>query len=209
MANFSLDSDLLVADPNIFALRFSHQLLASGTDGTTDASGLVFGSDSADFEAAGIDTGRVVCIVISGARRSWSVYERLSENTLKLASLAPASQTGLEWSVHTFASQHEQITREILERSGVNLDDSAETRTTDNVLNASAVRRVAVLGVLALIYRAQANNIQTNSDWWLKAGYYEERYRSELEQLAIEWDTDLSGSSDYRTGGGRSLLGRS
>jgi len=142
-------------------------------------------------------------------RRYWSVYERLTEHTLKLASLAPAAQSGLEWSIHTFEPQHEQITREILERSGVNVDDSAETRTTEDVINASAVRRVAVLGVLACIYRAQANNIQTNSDWWLKADYYEERYRGELEQLAIEWDVDLSGSSDYRTGGGRSLLGRS
>jgi len=209
MAHFSLDSDLLVVDPNIFALRFNHQVLAMGDDGTTDASGLIFGSVSADFATAQIDVGNVVGLSVSGTRRYWSIFERLSATSLKLASIAPAGESGLEWSIYTFAPQHEQIANEILERSGVNLEDAGETRTIDNVVNPAAVRRVAVLGVLGLVYRAQANNIQTNSDWWLKADYYENRYQSELEQLALEWDEDLSGTTDYRTGGGRTLLGRS
>jgi len=209
MADFSLDSDLLVFEPNIFALRFDGQLLAGGDDGATDATGLVFSSAGADFESAGVTAGHAVGLTIDGVVRYWSVLDRASAQSLNLASLADAGLADLAWSVHTFGPQHLQIRDEILARKGVKVGDESETRSVEQVVNTSAVRRVSVLGVLALIYRAQANNIETNSDWWLKAEYYEARYRSELEQLEIEWDIDESGTADCSSGGGRSLLGRS
>jgi len=209
MANFTLDSDLLVLEPMVFSLRFAHQLACSGTDGATDASGLTFSADAADFETAGVEAGHVISVTVAGVRRYWSVLERASATSLTLAAPGAVSQSSLAWAIYAFGPQHTRIHDEILERNGVNLEDEAETRTEDMIANLGAIRRVAAPGVLALIYRGQANNIQMNSDWWRKADYYEGLYRAGLEQLAIEWDVDESGTTDARSRGGRVGLGRS
>jgi len=208
MTNISVDSDLMVLEPGIFSLRFGHQLAACGTDGETDETGTVFSAASADLEAAGVSAGSVLSVMVGPAHRHWAVLERTSKTSLTLAMAGTPDQSDLAWSIHTFGPQHELARNEILAHSGVNLDDKADEHRDKTILNLVSVRRVAVLGVLALIYRGQANNIQADSDWWRKAEYYESRYRAELAQLAIEWDLDGSGETEQATGGGRARLGR-
>jgi len=209
MTNFSVDSDLMVLEPAIFSLRFGHQLVTFGSDGATDETGTIFTAASADFEAEKVEAGNVLSVTVGPAHRHWAVLDRDSKTSLTLAMAGTPDQSDLAWSIYTFGPQHELVRSEILEHSGVNLDDEADEHRDKRVLNLGAVRRVAAVGVLALIYRGQANNIQADSDWWRKAQYYESRYRAELAQLAIKWDMDGSGETDQATGGGRARLGRS
>jgi len=202
--NLTSDADLLVYEPNIFALRFQHQLLVEGADGATDSAGTTLTSAGSDFVTAGVEAGHVVYLAAStSTHEEGRVYPVASDPSsatqLALSTAMPGSLSGVSFAIYHFDDQHEQAMYDLFALHGFNANDEGEDRLVTDVLNTDQVKPVVCYRVLQLIYEGIAAGRERDSVEWEKAKYYDALYRKWARLVSIEWDTDDDGYADMLT----------
>lgn len=196
---FANDRDLLALEPNVFEdAAWAGQALVEADDGVVVGPALT--SATADFEAAGVDTGHVA--LVNGV--ALEVLERVGAGAL-LVSLVratpgdapiPASPvTGATVRVSTFAPQMRVAHEEVMRALGLATDGDGAPNAS-HVMNPRAAVRAEALGALALVYGALAARVGEDSAHWVKARAYEERYARERNRVVVALDLDGDGEAD-------------
>lgn len=201
--SFANDRRLLVLEPNLFRdVEFASALLASGTDGVL--SGTAFTSASADFEAAGVNTGHVISL----NNRGVEVVERVSATELTVSlvrarveddPLPPPEGVAIVYTVRSFAPQIETVHRQVMRMAGIEPDasDAAEGEATvASVLNTDEVGLVEALGSLEMIFAAAASILADEPYLRLRAASYRERFASARQRARVRLDLDGDGVAD-------------
>jgi len=198
MGNFSSDADLLKWEPDVFRLcRFPQQKLGSGTTGATSAGSTTFtDAVSGDFVNADVDAGHVIYLSKSSAYDDYlPVASRVGATQLTLDTPAGifTTQTGITWSIHTFAPQHEEAHFELLER--FDIDDANDLNADEaDIFNDRVMRRASVFRVLEIIFRAQASS--EDDLFWKKAERYRTLYERTLGTIRLRFDFNANGEPD-------------
>ena len=214
MSNSCKDRDLLAIEPEIFAGGgFESQQLAAGSDGAISAT--TFSSASADFVAANVQPGFVLCIysTVPAEGRCYEIISVDSTTTLTVSilrseadgnAIAPPAGTNLKYQINTFAPQiaaaaatlHEKL-RQIAEAEGI-----SETDFVDSV----QLRRAVALGALAAIFTARASNATGADANWVKAEHYRRQHIAATSAIRLAQDLDGDGVAERtRTLGNVSL----
>ncbi len=204
MANECKDRDLLTIEPDVFTGGgFDSQQMAAGTDGAI--SGTTFTSASADFTAANIEAGMVLCVYsqVPAEGRCYEVISVDSSTALTVSILradrsadavAPPAGTNLKYYINTFAPQiadseatlHEKL-RQIGEADGIS---SAE------FVDSSQLRKAVALASLASIFTARASNATGDDANWVKAEYYRRQHVAVVGALRLAKDIDGDGFAE-------------
>jgi len=205
MTNDCNDRDLLAIEPAIFTGgAFESQRLAAGTGATIN--GTTFTSDSADFVAANVEPGMVLCIysAVPTEASSYEIVTVNSSTSLTISVLrpdrqgpivAPPSGVALSYYLNTFSPQIagarqalQEKLRQIGEVTGI---DSAE------FVDSSQFRYAVAMAALAQIFTARASNA-TNADAnWVKAEFYRRQHASAVASLRLAKDADGDGVAEH------------
>lgn len=196
---FANDRDLLALEPNVFAdAAWAGQTLVEVDDGVV--SGLTLSSATADFEAAGVDTGRVA--LVNGV--ALEVLERVGAGALLVSlvraapgdpPIPPRPTTDAAVRVSTFAPQVRVAHEEVMRALGLATEEDGAPNAS-HVLNPRAAVRAEALGALALVYGALAARVGEDSTHWVKARAYEERFARERNRVVVALDLDGDGEAD-------------
>ncbi len=204
MANECKDRDLLTIEPDVFTGGgFDSQQPAGGTDGAV--SGTTFTSASADFTAANIQVGMVLCIysTVPAEGRCYEIISVDSATSLTVSVLradrdadavAPPAGTELKYYINTFAPQiagseatlHEKL-RQIGEADGISLTDFVDS---------SQLRKAVALASLASIFTARASNATGDDANWVKAEFYRRQHVTAVGALRLAKDIDGDGFAE-------------
>lgn len=204
MTNDCKDRDLLAIEPDIFTGGgFDSQQMSAGTDGVI--SGTAFTSASADFTAANVQAGMVLCIysTVPAEARSYEVISVDSATTLTVSILradqdadatAPPAGTNLKYYINTFAPQisasqatlHEKL-RQISEAEGIAAAEFADS---------SQLRKAVSLAALAAVFTARASNATDADANWVKAEFYRRGHVAAVSALRLARDIDGDGFAE-------------
>lgn len=214
MNNSCKDRDLLAIEPELFTGGgFESQQLAAGTDGAISAT--TFSSASADFVAANVQPGLVLCIysTVPAEGRCYEIISVDSATTLTVSvlrpeadgsAIAPPAGTELKYQINTFAPQiaaaaatlHEKL-RQIAEAEGISGTDFVES---------AQLRRAVALAALAAIFTARASNATGADANWVKAEHYRRQHIAATSAIRLAQDIDGDGLAEHtRTLGNVSL----
>lgn len=110
------------------------------------------------------------------------------------ALVAPGDGTAQLLTIRSFASLRQAVADEIVQRL-IGGDSALEA---EQIVVSEALRTVESLGVLATIYRLSAENLlSANPDnHRLKATYYSQQFKQQLNLLRVEFDLDGDGAAD-------------
>ena len=216
MNRFCTDRDLLATEPSAFAADgFGAAALASGTSG--GVSGTTFSASGVNFTAAGVEAGMVLTTspTIPAEGDAWEIVSVDSPTTLTVsilradpesAAVAPPAASGLSFFVRTFAARIVNVSeamaeklRRITEAAGIASSDFADS---------NQLRRAAVLGTLAELFRARAENARTEDAHWTKAEYYQNEFLAAQNRLRLAVDLDGDGRAEETRSLGNVLLRR-
>ncbi len=192
---FSTDRDLLIFEPRLFAeLAWPGQTLAGGADGELDRT--TFTSASADFAAAAVASGMVLCI--SGATPAPAAFEIVSVDSptaLTVSALrrdpsappvAPTlSGDGLAWQIAGFAAQAQAVADEMIAAFGLAPADPSSPWTAEQVANGAALRTLSAWGVLATALAGAAARTGPPDGYWTKAVHYRGLFERGLMKVRL------------------------
>ena len=214
MSESCKDRDLLAIEPGIFTGGgFESQQLTAGADGVVSAT--TFSSASADFVAANVQTGMVLCIyaAVPAEGRCYEIVSVDSATALTVSvlraegdgnAIAPPAGTSLKYQINTFAPQvsaaaatlHEKL-RQIAEAEGISEADFADS---------AQLGRAIALGALAAIFTARAANATGADANWVKAEHYRRQHVAATAAIRLAQDTNGDGVAERtRTLGNVSL----
>jgi len=201
--SFAADRHLLVLEPNLFRdVEFASQLLASGTDGVV--SGTSFTSASADFEAAGVETGHIISL----NNVAVEVIDRISGTELTVSllrprlddpPLPPPDGAAIVYTIRSFGPQIEMLHRQVMRLAGIEpdaIEASEEVATVESVLNIDEMAMVEALGALEAIFAAAASILGDEPYLRLRAASYRERFASARQRARVRLDLDGDGIAD-------------
>ena len=214
MTNECKDRDLLAIEPAIYTGGgFDSQQLIAGTDGAlVDAA---FSSASADFSAAHVQTGMVLCIysTVPAEARAYEIVSVNSGTSLVISVVraerdgpvtAPPAGTNLKYHVISFAPQlaaaqttlFEKL-RQIGEAAGI---DGAE------FVDSCQLRQAVAFAALAHVFTARASNANSDDANWVKADLYRRQHAATLSAIRLAKDINGDGFAEQtRTIGNVSL----
>ncbi|MCC6678795.1 MAG: hypothetical protein IT436_16810 [Phycisphaerales bacterium] len=196
---FASDRDLLVVEPNLFrdiAWLSQRVLRASGAiAGTT----LTISAADGAFDTAGVGPGSIV--TVDGV--AYEVIDRLSAMQATISRprastldpiLPPTAVTGKDTWVITFAPQIAAVHAEILARLGIGAEAGGPDEAA--ITNPGALRRLEVLGTLAMVWGAAAALQGQGSPAAERAEWYRARFARERESVGVRLDLDGDGQVD-------------
>jgi hypothetical protein len=214
MTNDCKDRDLLPIEPCIFTGGgFESQQLAAGLDGVM--SGTLFSSGSADFSAAGVQAGMVLCIYSSvpAEARAYEILSVNSGTSLTVSILrserdgpaaAPPTGSSLKYYINTFAPQISAAQSTLLEKLR-RISEASGVAAASFVDSAQFLHAVA-LAVLSDTFTARASNAFADDANWVKAEFYRRQHVAAVSALRLATDIDGDGLAEQtRTLGNVSL----
>jgi hypothetical protein len=217
MTRFSNDVDLLKREPVLFRdLARSSQTLGRGSDGVT--SGTSFTSDSADFTAAQVEAGQVICLSDeSGATEgAYEIISVESATELRISvvrgqetdeAVAPPEGSDLAYRISTFNPQAEEAGRELREYFGLReVEDEADIAAA--IAEDGTLRQASIFAVLAAVFAGAAGGEQDGSGYWEKSRHYQQQFYRARERAQISIDEDGDGRPEDRRNGGTIRLRR-
>jgi hypothetical protein len=206
MPNFSTDADLLKWEPALMReIVLDHQCLTRGEDATSQTFSVV--ADDGQFKTALVRPGHVIRLRNDeqGVDGLYEVLSVESESEL-LAGLIGGrgdawvplpTATDLEFSIHTFDPQHEEVRFTLLARFGLETDAADTAADLERWI---AQRRVlchaSVALVLSTLYRGQATGGPEASGLAKKAEHYARMYEDEVSKARLALDRDADGRPD-------------
>ena len=205
MANECKDRDLLAIEPDVFTGGgFDSQQMIAGTGGAV--SGTTFTDASADFPAANIEAGMVLCVysTVPAEGRCYEIISVDSAAALTVSILradrdgdpvAPPAWTGLKYYINTFAPQiaeseatlHEKL-RQLGEADGI---------SSSEFVDSSQLRKAVALGSLASVFTARASNATGDDANWVKAEFYRRQHVAAVGTLRLAKDIDGDGLAEH------------
>lgn len=218
MTAFSHDKDLLRYEAAIFAdLYFPSQVLCEGAGGVL--SGTTFTKTGADFVAAGVRPGGVICIrdatgSVDTACEIVSVdaADQLTVSVLRGgdddAPIPPPQSNALHYRISTFDPQAQQIARELTEHLGIRPGRPDSLYGVEDVVDATVLRQAAAYGVLAQIFATLADDETAADGLWDKSRHYRRLYEAARQRCRISIDAGADGIIEKRIVGGSARLVR-
>lgn len=214
MTNECKDRDLLVIEPSVFAGGgFDSQQLAAGEDGTISGTGFV--SASADFEAANLQPGMVLCVYATAPAEA-RPYEIIAVNSATILTVsvlrpdrggpatAPPSGASLNYRINTFSPQislARQSLYEKLRRIG-----EANGITATDFVDSSQLREAVAFAALAQVFVARASNATSDDANWVKSEFYRRQHLAAVSAIRLAQDVNGDGVAEQtRTIGNVSL----
>jgi len=204
MSAFCQDRDILAIEPLVYLTgALPAQDLITGQDGTINGS--TFTSATADFQAAGVEAGMVLC-VHAGSPAEGAAYEILSVDSQTALTISilradedepavpPAAASGLAYYVRTFAAQIRRTSEALGER--LRHTAEAEGIAAAEFADSSQLAQAAAMGVLAAIFVARAENASPADANWVKAEHYRDGFASLQSQLRLAVDADGDGVAE-------------
>ena len=204
MSPFCTDRDILAIEPSVFLAGDAvTQHRAAGADG--QLAGTTFTSLSADFLAAGIEPGMVLCTTttIPEEGLAWEIVSADAATALTVSVLRPGADDpaipgpdadGLTYHIRTCAAQIAAVSaglgetlRQLAEVAGISEADFADS---------AQLVRVTALGVLAGVFRARCEAARPNDANWIKADHYEAEFRRARNELRLAVDADGDGFAE-------------
>ena len=216
MNTYCQDRDLLSIEPIVFlGGAFATQNLIAAANG--QISSTTFTSTGADFNAAGIEAGMVLCTYettpTEGA--ACEIVSVTSSTTLTVSVLradvggdpvAPPGQSGVSFYIRTYLVQIRTASqtlgeklRQMAEVSGVDKADFADS---------TQLRLVTAYGALAEIFVARADNAAPHDANWIKAEHYRKLHRQLMLQVRLAVDSDGDGQAEQTRSLGNITLRR-
>ncbi len=207
MTTFANDADLLTFEPRAFVdLAGVARTLLQVDDG--QLSGTTLTSTIGGFDA--LMPGHVLVLRSSAADAVAAAVSQVTDtNTLELASPPEglAAMSNLSVMARTFAAQAQHVNGQLLRAIGIEVDDPACTLNAASVVSTGLMRRLEVLGTLALAYQAAAGPIGGDDEYADRAVGYRTRFNRALESARVLIDTDGDGLADaWRTPAAGSLV---
>ena len=188
MNNECKDRDLLAIEPEIFAESFESQRLAAGEDGAI--AGATFTSASADFAAAQVDSGMIVCVydTVAVEGRCYEIVSVESQTSLTVSILRPSGDGDpiapqIRGACETLAEK----LRQAAEVEGIEVADYADS---------PRLRKAISLAALAAIFTARASNAADLDANWVKAEHYRREHLALLPALRLARDADGDGLAE-------------
>ncbi len=204
MTTFCQDRDILGVEPLVFLTGgLPAQDLITGQDGAL--SGSTFTSATADFQAAGVEEGMVLC-VHDGCPAEGTAYEIVSVDSATALTvsilradddsdpLPPPAGSELAYYVRTFAAQIQCTSATLSERLRHTVE--ANGIVAAEFADSSQLTQVAAVGVLAAVFVARAENASPADANWVKAEHYRGRFRSLQSQLRLAVDANGDGVAE-------------
>jgi hypothetical protein len=204
VTNQCQDRDLLAIEPGIFrGGGFASQRRCGGADGAVVATS--FQAASADFAAAGVAAGMVLC-VWSAAPEEGACYEIVSvdsptELTVSIVRadaeddpVAPPAGADLGWHVVTFAPQIAAAAATLGEKLRQIAD--AEAISPGHYADSAQFRRAVALAALAAVYVARAADAAGDDANWLKGEHYRRRAVEAAATVRLAEDADGDGLAE-------------
>ena len=214
MTNECKDRDLLGIEPAIFTGGgFQSQQLAAGTDGVM--SGTVFSSASADFSAANVQPGMVLCVYSTVAAEACP-HEIVAVNSATSLTVSilraepdgpatpPPSGTSLHYYINTFAPQISAAQTALYEK--LRRIGEAEGITGAEFVDSSQLRQATSFAALAHVFVARASNATSNDANWVKSEFYRRQHVAAVSAIRLAKDINGDGIAEQtRTIGNISL----
>lgn len=193
---FSTDADLLAYEPDVFIdLPFAAQRTLRIADGVIVGAQLTSGAGG--FDALSPDD-----VVVLNAGSSDAValpiesVESDTQLTLTFAPVGLPATSGLTVEARTLRPQAAVVYEELLRAVGVDPDDPAATIGGDDIVSVELMRRLEVLGTLAVAYAAAIAPCGDNEAVERKATDYRKRFERAIRGARILIDTDGDGEAD-------------
>ncbi len=205
MTNDCKDRDLLAIEPAIFTGGgFESQRLAAGTGATIN--GTTFSSDSADFVAANVEPGMVLCIYLAVPTEA-SSYEIVTVNSATSLTIsvlrpdregpivAPPSGVALGYYLNTFSPQIAAARESLREK----LQQIGETTGIDSAdfVDSPQFRHAVAMAALAQVFTARASNATDADANWVKAEFYRRQHASAVGSLRLAKDANGDGVAEH------------
>lgn len=198
---FSSDRDLLTFEPDIFTqMPLAGQALLSATTGSVANS--IVTCPGCDFTNLKIDTGSVVLIndlpheVISQID-----IEKINISMIRGSNLGQPikipDQADITLKISTFRQQRELTHQLLLQRVGIDIDDTNDAINADQIISITAMNVLEILGTLERIFRAGVSVDGENTQLIAKADYYHELFEKSLNQATIQFDISGDGLADH------------
>ena len=206
MANWSVDSDLVLREPAVLGCFPRERAeLIKGSDGATNAAGTGFSSAAigSGFLTAGVLADQYLEIT-EGEYQGFYRVATAAAGLLTLDRPIAASLTSLSFRVRTFAAEHseahqhylDQVLRKLGSLKAGDANDAVFNENKISVRSLRNLRDLCVARVLAIVFRAAAAGA-VDSPWWKSADFWD-RKEKELKTCidSIEMDTDADGAVD-------------
>ncbi|MDD4889771.1 MAG: hypothetical protein PHU85_07545 [Phycisphaerae bacterium] len=204
---FSLDRDLLVFEPRLFAeLAWPGQILAAGGEGSLD--GVTFTDDAIDFAAAGLAPGMVLTVqppdnappvaleIVSVDSDSQLTVSTLRADTAADAAAPALAGDNLDWHVISFAAQAQAVALEMLAHFGLSPANPASLWSADDIAYPDALRTLSAYGVLATVLAGAAQRGDDADGTWAKAAHYRRLFDRLLPKIRLGLDSTGDGQAD-------------
>lgn len=217
MSQFCSDRDLLCIEPIVFVGGgFSAQQLTGGTDGVLAATS--FRCESADFVAAGIAPGMVLCVWTTTASegRACEIVETVSPTELRVsvlradanaAAVAPQDGSALQFHVRTYGPQIAEVSRTLAEKLR-QISETAGIAPAD-FMDSAQLRMTVTFGALESIFVARSASAAADDPNWTKALYYRDLFRRQQVGLRLAVDANGDGVAEQTRTLGNVTLRRS
>jgi len=204
MSNECKDRDLLAIEPSLFAGGgFQSQQLAAGTDG--GLAGTTFTSAAADFGAAGVVAGMVLCVYTTAPAeaRSCEVLSVDSDTSMTVsalranadgAAIAPQPGSDLKYYVQTFQPQIASAEAALAEK--LRQVSEAEGIAPSDFADSSQFGQAVALGALAAVFVARAANASDTDPHWIKAEFYRRRHVAAVAAIRLASDVNGDGVAE-------------
>ena len=204
MNDFCLDRDLLALEPSVFlGTALAGQNLLAGTDGAIEVT--TFSSESSDFQAAGVESGGVLCVYTTTPSEGLAVEivsvdsaTELTISVLRPDSLGtptpPPPGDKLRFHIRTYKPQIRCLSESLAEK----LRSMAEVHAvgTADFADSAQLRIATAHGALSAIFVARAENAADNDANWIKAQFYRSEFARLQSQLRLAVDADGDGVAE-------------
>jgi hypothetical protein len=206
---FSTDADLLAYEPGVFG-----EVVFAGQRTVRVVDGVVSGATIAS-ETGGLDVlvpGDVLLVIASASERvAAGVAAVVDGNEVELTGevVGLSRSDGLVVEGRTFEPQRAVVHEELMRSLGIDVDDPSEEMDEMSVVSAGVVKRLEVLGTLAMVYGSAAALGGENAGVEEKASAWKRRFGEALVGARVLMDADGDGRADtVRTPGiGRLVRG--
>jgi len=204
MSNESKDRDLLAIEPSLFTGGgFQSQQLAAGADGAL--AGTTFTSVSADFGAAGVAAGMVLCVYTTAAAEAHSceILSVDSDTSLTVsalradldgAAIAPLAGSDLKYYVQTFLPQIVAAEAALSEK--LRQVSEAEGIAVADFVDSCQFRKAVALAALAAVFVARAANATDADPHWIKAEFYRRQHVAAVAAIRLARDINGDGVAE-------------
>lgn len=199
----ALDRDLLTFEPDLFRdAGWAGQRLVSGT-GTISGTTLSMSAYDVNFEDAGVTTGHVAVVdgvayeVIGVTTGTTATVSRLRASPADPV-ITPSPAADKPVTITTLRPQIAAIERQVMRMLGIepSATPGPGVLTEASITNPEALRRLAALGTLHLVFAAAAALTPPESPHWVRAELYRARFARERHAVAALIDADGDGVPD-------------